>query len=79
MKGTEINILDRTKETTVTLCFSIQYTIETCHFGFFCITTDRADHEEFVIADFQTVLEALVNIFGFLRNHTHTHTYMRGF
>lgn len=32
------------------------------------------DCEEFVVADIQTVLQALVNIFGFLRNHTNTLT-----
>lgn len=32
------------------------------------------DGEECVVADIQTVLQALVEIFGFLRNHTNTRT-----
>lgn len=81
MKGAEINIFDRTKEPGILfkgnnsniVLFDPIYKRNTS-LWLFCITTDRADHEEFVIADFQTELQALVNIFGFLKNHTHTHT-----
>lgn len=80
MKGTEINIFNRTKEkgtlfkgnnNNIVLLDPI-YNRNTS-LWLLCITTDRADHEELVIADFQTELQALANIFGFLRNHTHTH------
>lgn len=70
MEGAEINMLYRRMETTVTLCFlDPMYNRNTSLWLLL-----HNDDEECVAAHIQTVLQASVDIFGFLRNHTNTLT-----